>query len=119
MRWLKKGIPNRYEQYNRSLDAIAEAYSTARVETLLEGQIPQGLSEAAQGLLEGDLRAIRRKAPLALAAAAGLIDDGAGLELPAALELELSGLNGIFTTRDALTGLKSVSTRKRPEWQGS
>ncbi len=117
--WLEKGIPNRYEQYNRALDAIAEAYSTARVETLLEGQIPQGLSEAARGLLEGDLRAIRRKAPLALAAAAGLIDDGAGLELPAALELELSGLNGIFTTQDALTGLKSVSARERPEWQGS
>jgi len=119
VRWLEKGIPNRYEQYNRSLDPIAEAYSTARVETLLEGQIPQGLSEAARGLVEGDLRAIRRKAPLALAAAAGLIDDGAGLELPAALELELSGLNGIFTTQDALTGLKSVSTRERPEWQGS
>jgi enoyl-CoA hydratase/3-hydroxyacyl-CoA dehydrogenase len=117
--WLEKGIPDRYKRYERALDAIAEAYSTAGIKTLLGGQIPSGLSEAARGLLEGDLRAIRRKAPLALAAAAELINDGAGLELPAALELELSGLNSIFTTDDALTGLKSVSTRERPEWQGA
>jgi len=86
---------------------------------LIGGEIPPGLSEAAQGLLEGDLRAIRRKAPVALAAAAGLIDEGAHLELPEALELELSGLNDIFSTADALTGLKSVSSRERPEWQGA
>jgi len=117
--WLDKGLPDRYQRHERAQDAVGEAYSTANIEALLGGEIPSGLSEAAQGLLEGDLRAIRRKAPVALAAAAGLIDEGAHLELPEALELELSGLNDIFSTADALTGLKSVSSRERPEWQGA
>ena len=117
--WLSKGIPDRYAGHSKAQGTIAEAYSASVVSSLLDGQIPEGLSEAAHGLLEKDLRAIQRKAPLALAAAAALIQDGAMLDLPAALELELSGLNRIFNTRDALTGLKSVSSRERPQWHST
>jgi enoyl-CoA hydratase/3-hydroxyacyl-CoA dehydrogenase len=117
--WFKKGIPDRYARHTQAKDAIAEAYSDSGVSSLVDGQMPDGLSEAAHELVERDLRAIKRKAPLALATAAGLIHEGAMLDLPAALELELSGLNRIFSTRDALTGLKSVSSGERPQWHGA
>lgn len=118
--WLDKGLPDHYPSAPEGGDpATLELYETAFSPALLQGQTPEGLSEAAQALLEKDLRAIGRKAPVALAEAARLIDEGAALDLEQALQLELDALSGIFSTRDALTGLRSVSSREKPDWIGA
>jgi len=117
--WIERGIPDHYRNHLGGDSAVLEAYADEAVAPLLSGKLPAGLSGEAHELLQRDLRAIGRKAPLALAAAARLISDGGALELPDGLELELAGLAEIFTTADALTGLKSVASRERPAWQGA
>ncbi|MBI2398978.1 MAG: 3-hydroxyacyl-CoA dehydrogenase/enoyl-CoA hydratase family protein [Xanthomonadales bacterium] len=63
-------------------------------------------------------RELARKAPIALATAMRLIDQGQALELDAALQLELDGLHAIFATRDARLGLASVLDGSRPSYTG-
>lgn len=63
-------------------------------------------------------RELARKAPLALATAMRLMDEGLALDLPAALALELAGLNAIFSSRDAHAGLASVLDGSRPQYVG-
>jgi len=117
--WLERGIPDRYCGNGDSGAAVREAYADETVADLLAGQLPQGLSSAARELLERDLRAIARKAPLALATAAQLISEGSDLDLAAGLDLELAGLANMFTSSDALVGLKSVGGREAPAWRGA
>ena len=62
-------------------------------------------------------RSITRCAPIALEMASRFIDEGAGLEMDDALELELSNLTVIFATKDALEGLSSLGRRK-PSYTG-
>ncbi len=63
-------------------------------------------------------RDLARKAPVALATAMGLMDQGSALALPDALALELAGLQAIFSTRDARIGLSSVIEGSRPNFTG-
>lgn len=63
-------------------------------------------------------RDLSRKAPLALATAMRLVDEGLALDLPAALALELAGLKTIFGSRDARAGLASVLDGSRPQYLG-
>lgn len=63
-------------------------------------------------------RELSRKAPLALATAMRLVDEGLALDLPAALALELAGLQTIFASRDARAGLASVLDGSRPQYLG-
>jgi enoyl-CoA hydratase/3-hydroxyacyl-CoA dehydrogenase len=60
---------------------------------------------------------IGRKAPIALRLANQIIDDGYELPLSEAIKEELAHLEEIFTTADALTGLKSVG-KGRPTFEG-
>jgi len=61
-------------------------------------------------------KVLLRKAPQALRQAMVLVDRGAGLPLPQALELEMQGLPGIFASDDARIGLESVLARKAPKF---
>ncbi|MDE2306763.1 MAG: 3-hydroxyacyl-CoA dehydrogenase/enoyl-CoA hydratase family protein [Xanthomonadaceae bacterium] len=63
-------------------------------------------------------RELSRKAPLALATAMRLVDEGLALDLPAGLALELAGLKTIFASDDARTGLASVLDASRPQYLG-
>ena len=118
--WIERGLPDRYPEAPQGADpATRELYGSSFSSSLLDGISPAGLSEAAQALLKNDLRAIGRKAPVALREACRLIEEGAGLDLEHALQLELDALRGIFSTSDALTGLKSVASRERPNWVGA
>jgi enoyl-CoA hydratase/3-hydroxyacyl-CoA dehydrogenase len=116
-RWIEQGVPDRYAQALVA-STVNEAYADNFVETVLAGQVPRGLPTDASELLEKDLRAISRKAPLALRTAAQLLREGAELELDEALILELRGLEAIFKIADALLGLRSVGGRETPAWQG-
>jgi len=63
-------------------------------------------------------KVLKKKAPVALKKSMQLIDDGADLDLPSALKLELDGLFDIFSTKDALDGLSSVIERRKPAFTG-
>ncbi len=117
--WIEQGIPDRYAGTIPADAATAEAYDASHLQALLEGTMPDGVSEAAAALLARDLRAIGRKAPVALKEAARLLDEGAALDLPEALRLEFDALPNIFGTHDALLGLKAVGSRTPPEWTGA
>lgn len=117
--WVNRGLPDRYAAAEDTDATVGEAYADGGVGTLLAGQSPRGLSEEATALLQKDLRAIGRKAPIALREAARLVDASAATDLEAGLQAELDALPGIFGTHDALVGLRSVTRRERPVWQGS
>lgn len=60
---------------------------------------------------------ISRKAPIALRLANQIVDDGYELPLKEAVKEELAHLEEIFSTADALTGLKSLG-KERPTFEG-
>ena len=117
--WIGRGLPDHYGAGDSGDDTVGEAYADGGVGTLLAGHAPRGLSTEASELLASDLRAIGRKAPVALREAARLVDASANTELQAGLQAELDALHLIFGTQDALTGLRSVVRRERPVWQGA
>jgi len=63
-------------------------------------------------------RRVRSKAPLALRYAEEIIDGGAALELKKGLDLELSHLEDVFQSEDALRGMKAVGGSERPAFVG-
>jgi enoyl-CoA hydratase/3-hydroxyacyl-CoA dehydrogenase len=118
-RWIDVGVPDRYAEASQPDAGIEEAYGDDCVETLLAGEVPRGLSDAAATLLDKDLRAIGRKAPVALRVSAELLAESGRVTLEAGLQRELQRLPEIFGTQDALAGLKSVASRERVTWQGA
>lgn len=71
-----------------------------------------------KGIFEKYGKSLKSKAPLALKKSMELIDEGENLDIEGALQLELKGLNWIFNTKDARTGLGSIIDRKRPQYVG-
>ncbi len=116
---LAAGVPDKYAADPAADADVVAAYAGRTVEQLLEGRLPDGLPDAARALAEKDLRAIGRKAPIALRTANRLLDEGTATTLQEGLQLELDALAGIFGTADALTGLRSVLDRERPDWQNA
>ncbi|PNU19033.1 hypothetical protein C2E25_14600 [Geothermobacter hydrogeniphilus] len=96
------------------------------------GRTEEPPEEAAFAAFDGDLRnplldregfekqakGIRRKAPGALKTAMELIDRGRDLDLAAALQLELDGLQTIFASQDAKIGLSSIISGQKPVFVG-
>jgi len=107
---LKKSI-GREVRLSEDLQKIKEYFSDDNIETILSGK--------------GDLnklghkisKTISYKAPIAIKLANKIIDQGISLSLNEGLEIELSHLEEIFSTRDALEGLNSMIMRKRPEFK--
>jgi enoyl-CoA hydratase/3-hydroxyacyl-CoA dehydrogenase len=64
------------------------------------------------------LERLASRAPIALRIAADLIERGASLPIEEGLQLELSRLREIFSTKDAHEGLSSLG-KKRPAFQGA
>ena len=100
-------IPERF----RGLAAACTPYNAS---VLLSGAKPAGIADP---LAESTLKAMSRKAPLALKKANELIDQQQHLSIPEAIELELGGLDYMFSTEDALAGLSSVGG-KPPVYAG-
>ena len=61
---------------------------------------------------------IAKQGPVAIKLANQIIDEGAQLELKDGLKKELESLPKIFSSKDALEGLKSVIERRRPSFTG-
>jgi len=90
------------------LEAIKAAFSDKGVKRMLSGR-GAGMDELA--------KEVSSKAPVALRLANRLIDEGVKKSLDEGLELELAHLGEIFSTKDALTGLRSVG-KGRPAFEG-
>ncbi len=101
-------IPEKFKPY-------ALACSGDNVDRLLAGDLPQGIAE---DLAARTAKVIGFKAPLALKISNEIIDAQVGKSMQEAIEIELSRLNDIFSTADALEGLSTVG-RKRPEFKGA
>ena len=101
-------IPEKFKPY-------ALACSGDNVDRLLAGDLPQGIAE---DLAARTAKVIGFKAPLALKISNEIIDAQVGKSIQEAIEIELSRLNDIFSTADALEGLSTVG-RKRPEFKGA
>ncbi|MEW6489213.1 MAG: 3-hydroxyacyl-CoA dehydrogenase NAD-binding domain-containing protein [Thermodesulfobacteriota bacterium] len=107
-------IPDKYAKkpVSKGWEAVAEAFSDDKVGDVIAGRSPNG-----DPRVQAAAKALPRKAPLAIRAANEILDEGMTVDLPAGLELEMSRLEEIFTTADALIGLKSVGVA-RPEFKG-
>jgi enoyl-CoA hydratase/3-hydroxyacyl-CoA dehydrogenase len=92
---------------------LADFFERHDVATLRGGKADTGGDQR----LEKAMRRTTTKAPVALRIAGALIDEGASLPLPDALELELGRLTEVFSTRDAYAGLRSVGG-KPPVFEG-
>jgi len=94
------------------LRAISQFFREAPVDGLLAGAAQAEHPRVAQ-----EAKKVRYKAPIATRIADRLIRDGARATLAEGLAMELSHLDEIFATKDALEGLSSLG-RKRPVFQG-
>lgn len=97
---------------SNNLKNIKRVFSDANVKRMLSGKALSATARAKE--ISGE---VLTKAPVALRLSSQLIDEGLGLELEKGLELELAHLPEIFSTRDALIGLKSVG-KERPRFTG-
>ncbi len=93
---------------------LAKTCSAENVKALFSGKKPAGVPD---NLAEATLKALSRKAPLALKKADELIDAQQKVSIREAVDLELAELNYIFSTEDALKGLSSVGG-KPPQYSG-
>jgi enoyl-CoA hydratase/3-hydroxyacyl-CoA dehydrogenase len=111
----KGPLPDKYgrKPAPKGWEAVVEAFSDEKVGEVIAGRAPN-----ADPRVQAAAKAVSRKAPLAIRAANEILDEGMTVDLPAGLELEMSRLEEIFSTADALTGLQSVG-RGRPEFRGA
>ncbi len=95
-------------------------YADANLPSLLRGACPTGF-DADDRDVGRQLRSLSRTAPIALRMASDLLDGAVetGDDLDAGLALELSSLEAIFDTADALEGLSALIEGRRPTYTDS
>ena len=92
-------------------------YSDANMPGLLSGSCPDGF-DAEDRNVSRQLKSLSRTAPIAMRMASELLDNAVetGENLDAGLALELSNLEDIFATSDALEGLSALIEGRRPTY---
>jgi enoyl-CoA hydratase/3-hydroxyacyl-CoA dehydrogenase len=113
---IAEGKPDKYRDRKipEKFKPLVKIGSPENVSRLLSGRAPEGVDEALAGKTA---KSVGFKAPLALKLANKIIDQQIGKSMEQAVEIELSNLDEIFSTADALEGLSSLG-RKRPEYKG-
>jgi enoyl-CoA hydratase/3-hydroxyacyl-CoA dehydrogenase len=109
---LQKKLDKTQPKLPEKLQKIRKYFSDDYIQSILKGT--DDLDELGQKLT----KTISYKAPLAIKLSNEIIDQGNKLPLEKGLELELNHLKEIFSTHDALEGLKSVISRTRPKFTG-
>ena len=97
-----------------------EFYSDSNMEFILSGLTPDGF-DPEDPIVAKQIRALSRSSPIAVATANDLLDQAleTGEDLHAGLQLELDGLEDMFSINDALEGLSALIEGRRPEFSGS
>ena len=95
---------------------ILSSYTREGVESLIAGSF-----DASNHFLTRQVKLISRNAPIAIQMAMDLIEiaDGSREDRGIGLQAELDGLEAIFSTNDALNGLKSVLEGSRVSFDGA
>ena len=93
-------------------------YSDANLTILLSGGCPEGYDSEDKSISR-QLKNLKYTAPIALSMASDLIDVTATTTLAEGLDIELSKLTDIFTTRDALEGLSALIEGRRATYTNS
>ena len=95
-------------------------FSDTNMSMLLNGSCPEGF-DAEDRNVGRQLKSLGRTAPIALRMASELLDGAVetGGDLGAGLALELSSLEDIFSTADALEGLSALIEGRRPNYTNS
>ena len=95
-------------------------YADKNMAALNSGQCPDGF-DVEDRMVSRQLKMMSRAAPIALKMSSELLDAAVstGEDIDAGLALELSKLNDIFTTADALEGLSALIEGRRPTYTNS
>lgn len=94
-----------------------EFFSDENLKVILSGDCPVGFDSEDKNVSR-QLKSLSRAAPIAVKMASELIDATSATDLNSGLQLELDGLNGIFTTEDALEGLSALIEGRKPTYTG-
>tara|TARA_B100001996_G_scaffold106963_1_gene80706 strand:+ start:10048 stop:12141 length:2094 start_codon:yes stop_codon:yes gene_type:complete len=93
-------------------------YADENMETLLSGGCPEGF-DAEDKTVARQLKSLKFTAPIGLAMASARIDATGTTTLSKGLEMELEGLNQIFSTEDALEGLSALIEGRRATYKNA
>ena len=113
--------PGTPKNANHPVAAFANSFfSDGNMSMLLNGTCPDGF-DAEDRNVGRQLKSLSRTAPIALRMASELLDGAVetGGDLNAGLALELSSLEDIFSTADALEGLSALIEGRRPSYTNS
>ncbi|MDP6906442.1 MAG: 3-hydroxyacyl-CoA dehydrogenase NAD-binding domain-containing protein [Candidatus Thalassarchaeaceae archaeon] len=93
-------------------------YNDQNMATLLSGNCPEGFDVDDRNIGR-QLKSLSRTAPIALKMANELLDAATSTTLEEGLNLELKGLENIFSTADSLEGLSALIEGRRPNYSNS
>ena len=83
--------------------------------SLIQGDCPEGF-DVEEKMVARQIKSLSFTAPIGLKMASDLIDATASTSRSDGLQLELDGLNAIFSTKDALEGLSALIENRRPTY---
>ena len=87
-------------------------YSDANMPALMNGVCPEGFETEDKTVLR-QIKSLSFTAPIGLRMASDLINATASTSLGDGLQMELDGLDAIFSTKDALEGLSALIENRR------
>ena len=90
-------------------------FTDDNMKLLMNGECPEGFDKE-EKIVARQIKSLSFTAPIGLRMASDLIDATANTNLEAGLQLELDGLNTIFSTKDALEGLSALIENRRPTY---
>lgn len=90
-------------------------FADENMPVLMSGACPDGFDQGEKTVAR-QIKSLSFTAPIGLQMASDLIDATANTDLQAGLQLELDGLNTIFSTKDALEGLSALIENRRPTY---
>ena len=93
-------------------------YADENMATLLSGGCPEGF-DVEDKTVARQLKSLKFTAPIGLAMASARIDATGTTTLSKGLEMELAGLNQIFSTEDALEGLSALIEGRRATYKNA
>lgn len=93
-------------------------YADENMATLLSGGCPDGF-DVEDKTVARQLKSLKFTAPIGLAMASARIDATGTTTLSKGLEMELAGLNQIFSTEDALEGLSALIEGRRATYKNA
>lgn len=106
---------------NKNVIFAKKFYSDYNIKQILDGNKPQDIQGIDENMMLRQMKSISYTAPIALEIAADLLEiaNSENTSLTDGLSQELSNLERIFSTKDALEGLSSLIEGRRPSYTNS